>query len=119
MCDCSKKQSRRKKISHRSAWQTEWFGLLTLVPSSRAVLTFLLATNILILCFVTVLTECLFDVVKLVQASATLRALASINFAVSSERTGSALGSAERRCGEAAWTLVTGRGYTGVDGILA
>ena len=46
-----KKISKKKKITHRNAWETKWFGLLTLVPSSRAVLASLLPTKILILCF--------------------------------------------------------------------
>ena len=118
MCDCSKKYQ-RKKFTHRNAWETKWFRLLTLVPPSRAVLAFLLSTIILILCFSTVLTRCLFDVVELVQASATLIARCSINIAKSFGRTVSALGSAERRSNGVAWTLVAGCDCTRVGDVFA
>ena len=113
------KQISKKKISHRNARETKWFGLLTLVPSSRAILAVLLATNILILCFGAFLARCLFDAIELIQAGAALRALASINIAESFGRTFSALGSATCRSGGAAWTLVAVRDCTGVGGILA
>ena len=98
----AQKNIRKKKISHRNAWEAKWFGLLTLVPSSRAVLAFLLATKILILCFGAVLTRCFFDAVELVQASAALRTLASMNIAESFGWTVSAIGSAERCSNEVA-----------------
>ena len=118
MCDCSKKYQ-RKKFTHRNAWETKWFGLLTLVPPSRAIHAFFLSTKILVLCFDAVFTRCLFDAIDLVQASVALRTLASINIAESFGRTFSALGSATCRSGGAAWTLVAVRDCIGVGGILA
>ena len=97
-----KKISRRKKISHRTAIDAKWFALLSLVRSYQAILAFFLSTKILILSFDTVLAGCLFDAVVLVQASAALRTLASINIAESFGWTVSAIGSAERCSNEVA-----------------
>jgi len=90
-----------------------------LVPSSRAVLAFLLSTKILILCFSAVLARCLFDAVDLVQASAALRTLASMNIAESFGWTVSALGSAICRSDRVAWTLVADRAEAADVNVLA
>ena len=119
LCDGSKKYHEEKKFTHRNAWETKWFGLLTLVPPSRAIHAFFLSTKILVLCFGAVFTRCLFDAVVLVQASVALRTLASINMAESFERTVSALGSASCRSDRVTWTLVASRAEAADVNVLA